>query len=285
MGFQFPKIVFEKENSILDAWLGEQLSARSMRRDLINESTRRAQYKEFLDSFLLVLRSDFSLNINDEHWKSTRVIIDEIARARARLGFSPTETAIFVFSLKSILFRELKSSLKPEDLIGEIWALTEILDKLGLYSIEAFQKGREEVIRRQQAEMLELSTPVVELAEAVIALPLIGTLDSHRAQTVMEVLLQSIVTSHADIAIIDITGVPTVDTLVAQHLIKTVAAARLMGADCIISGIRPQIAQTIVQLGIDLGHIHTKASLADAFRLALKQRGYSVSKIAKVGAK
>src|SRR5712672_2313957 len=138
-----------------------------------------------------------------------------------------------------------------------------------------YQKSREEVISRQQQELLELSTPVVSLWKDILALPLIGTLDSSRTQVVMESLLQKIVESGADIAIIDITGVPTVDTLVAQHLIKTVAAARLMGADCIISGIRPQIAQTIVHLGLELGVV-SKATMADAFALSLRRLGKTV---------
>jgi rsbT co-antagonist protein RsbR len=159
--------------------------------------------------------------------------------------------------------------------VAEIWAATQLVDRLGLISIEAFVKNREEVIKRQQAELLELSTPVVRLWEGILALPVIGTLDSERTQTVMENLLQSIVDTGAEIAIIDITGVPTVDTLVAQHLIKTVSAARLMGADCIISGIRPQIAQTIVHLGLDLDVV-SKATMADAFALALRRTGKSV---------
>ncbi len=157
-----------------------------------------------------------------------------------------------------------------ETLARETWTVSLLIDKLGLYTIEAYQKGREEVIRRQQEELLELSTPVIQLWDGVLALPLIGTLDSARTQTVMESLLERIVSSGAEVAIIDITGVPTVDTLVAQHLIKTVSAARLMGADCIISGIRPQIAQTIVHLGLDLDVV-SKATMADAFALALRR--------------
>ena len=159
---------------------------------------------------------------------------------------------------------------------------TVLLDKLGLYTTEAFQKTREEIISRQQQEVLELSTPVVQLFEGILALPLIGTLDSARTQVVMENLLQRIIDTSAEIAIIDITGVPTVDTLVAQHLLKAVAAARLMGADCIISGIRPQIAQTIVHLGVELNNVITKATMADAFMVALKRLGMSVRRTSKV---
>ena len=194
-------------------------------------------------------------------------------RSASRLS----ETATFVFSLKEPLFALLRQKIgkDPDRLAHEIWLATLLLDKLGLYTVEAFQKSREEIIARQQQELLELSTPVVRLWEGILALPLIGTLDSARTQTVMENLLEEIVSTGAEIAVIDITGVPTVDTLVAQHLIKTVAAARLMGADCIISGIRPQIAQTIVHLGLDLGVI-SKATMADAFALALRRLGKAV---------
>src|SRR5205809_6305997 len=193
--------------------------------------------------------------------------------------FSPSEMATFVFSLKQPLFARLRAEIRETDpLVDEMWAASTLLDKLGLHTTEVYQKSREEVILRQQQDMLELSTPVVELWDGVLALPLIGTLDSARTQVVMENLLEKIVQTGAGIAIVDITGVPTVDTLVAQHLLKTVAAARLMGADCIISGIRPQIAQTIVHLGVDLGSVITKASLADAFVVALQRTGATINK-------
>src|SRR5215813_9657863 len=182
--------------------------------------------------------------------------------------------------MKQPLFTRLRNAHKSdaEGLASDIWRTTLLLDKLGLFTTEIFQKSREEIIARQQSELLELSTPVVSLWEGVLAVPLIGTLDSERTQVVMENLLEKIVQTGAGIAIVDITGVPTVDTLVAQHLLKTVAAARLMGADCIISGIRPQIAQTIVHLGVDLGSVITKASLADAFVVALQRTGATISK-------
>lgn len=284
MKLQFPDIISKSEKQLCDLWIVEQLNATTMRRDLISEHELREQSHQFLKAFGTAIQGDFTTDITRPIWTEAREILDSITRSRARLGFTPTETATFVFSLKSVLFHQMIRDLPAEVVVEELWTITELLDRLGLFTTESFQKGREEVIRRQQVDMLELSTPVVELADGIIALPLIGTLDSNRAQTVMEVLLESIVSSHADIAIIDITGVPTVDTLVAQHLMKTVSAARLMGADCIISGIRPQIAQTIVQLGIDLGHVHTKSSLADAFRLALKQRGLIIQKVQRPGA-
>jgi rsbT co-antagonist protein RsbR len=204
-----------------------------------------------------------------------REILTDLSRSRAQQGFTASETATFVFSLKQPLFARLRQELveNPDALAEEIWAATVLLDTLGLFTTEVYQQSREAVIARQQQELMELSTPVVKLWEGILAMPLIGTLDSARTQVIMESLLQQVVESEATIAIIDITGVPTVDTLVAQHLLKTVAAARLMGADCIISGIRPQIAQTIVQLGVDLNEVTTKASMAAAFRLALQRRG------------
>ena len=219
-------------------------------------------------------------DINAEGWSEVREILADLSRSRALAGFSPSETATFVLSLKQPLFSRLRAELKsdPEAFGDEIWRATVLLDRLGLYTTELFLKSREDVIARQQAEMMELSTPVVELWDDILALPLVGTLDSARTQVVMETLLQKVVQTGAAIAIIDITGVPTVDTLVAQHLLKTVAATRLMGADCIISGIRPQIAQTIVHLGVDLGEVTTKGSLADAFMVALKRTGARVEK-------
>ena len=203
-------------------------------------------------------------------------MLADISRSRALQGFSPSETASFIFSLKQPFFNTLNRNSTLSQAAELTWAVTRLLDELGLYTLEVFQKSREEVILSQQQDMLELSTPVVQLWDGVLALPLIGTLDSARTQVVMENLLQKIVETGAAIAIVDITGVPTVDTLVAQHLLKTVAAARLMGADCIISGIRPQIAQTIVHLGVDLGNVVTKATLADALILALARVGAAV---------
>jgi rsbT co-antagonist protein RsbR len=212
-------------------------------------------------------------------------MLAELSRSRAMQGFSPSETATFIFSLKQPLFNALNrdKTLSAEQIASTVWATTTLLDELGLFTLEIFQKAREEVIVRQQREIAELSTPVVKLWEGILALPLIGTLDSQRTQVVMENLLQTIVDSEAEIAIIDITGVPTVDTLTAQHLLKTVAAARLMGADCLISGIRPQIAQTMVHLGVELNVI-SKASLADAFAVALRQTGRAVVKTRRVEA-
>ncbi|HEX4173609.1 MAG TPA: STAS domain-containing protein [Acetobacteraceae bacterium] len=216
--------------------------------------------------------------IDAPEWQETRELLEDLSRDRAVQGFSSTETAVFIFSLKEPLFALLRQELRddPDRLARETGAASRLIDHLGLYSIECYARTREEVIKRQQQELLELSTPVVQLWDGILALPLIGTLDSARTQIVMESLLQQIVASGAEIAIIDITGVPTVDTLVAQHLIKTISAARLMGADCILSGIRPQIAQTIVHLGLELNVI-SKATMADALALALRRSGRVIS--------
>jgi rsbT co-antagonist protein RsbR len=233
----------------------------------------RRQAEEFFSEFM----SAYAGNSDSAapEWARVRAFLEQLSRERVRAGFSSDETAMFIFSLKRALFDVLSGDRErgKEQLSGELWQVSELLDKLGLLTVSAFQRGREEVINRQQQELLELSTPVIKLWDGILALPLIGTLDSARTQVVMESLLQKIVETESQVAIIDITGVPTVDTLVAQHLLKTVTALRLMGADCIISGVRPQIAQTIVHLGVDLQGVTTKASLADALALALKRTG------------
>jgi rsbT co-antagonist protein RsbR len=274
-------MIQKNEQQILERWIAQQLSANTLRPDLMNERELREQSREFLQQFTLAAKRD-SANIAGGDWKSVKDLLGNISRSRAVQGFTASETATFVFSLKQPLFELLRQEVKdPEKLADEIWLMTMLLDGLGLYTTEIHQQGRESVIARQQEELLELSTPVVELWDNIVALPLIGTLDSARTQVVMENLLEKIVEKEATIAIIDITGVPTVDTLVAQHLLKTVAAARLMGADCIVSGMRPQIAQTIVHLGVNLSDVVTKATLADAFALALQRTGASVTAAAK----
>jgi len=263
----------ENQGQILESWL-QEMSGVTKRADLIKSSELRNQAKLFLNFFVTAVQSGNS-NLNSAPWSSTKEMLGEISTSRAHQGFSPSETATFVFSLKRPLFGRLRQEFAhdPEMLTSVLWSTTELLDGLGLYTAEAFIKTREDVIRRQQEEMLELSTPVVKLWDGIVSLPLVGTLDSVRTQVVMESLLNAIVQTNSKIAIIDITGVPTVDTIVAQHLLKTVTAARLMGAECIISGIRPQIAQTIVHLGINLMDITTKATMNDALILALHKLG------------
>ncbi len=270
---KIPEIVTRHEQDLLNSWLRLQV-AQGGRADLLPEPELRRECSEFLG---LLREATEKGGLNDPagpEWNKVREMLGGLSRSRARQGFSPSETASFVFSFKQPLYEALRSeSSSAEALAEDMWLATAVLDRLGLYTTEVHQKGREEIIRRQQQELLELSTPVVRLWDSILALPLIGTLDSARTQVVMESLLKEILNTGSQIAIIDITGVPLVDTLVAQHLLKTVAAARLMGADCIISGIRPQIAQTIVHLGVELTDVITKASLAEAFRVALQRTG------------
>ena len=271
--------VLSNDQEILREWVRQQLAATTVPSDLMRESELREQSREFLGLLRAALQKGHVFSISSDDWAAVRDFLTGISRSRALQGFTPSETATFVFSLKQPLFAQLRKDLAGDtEALGDAtWAATTVLDKLGLFTTEVFLKSRESVISQQQHELLELSTPVVELWDGILALPLIGTLDSARTQVVMESLLQAIVRTGAGLAIIDITGVPTVDTLVAQHLLKTVAAARLMGADCIISGIRPQIAQTIVHLGVDLSEVTTKATLADAFTIALRRLNATVS--------
>jgi rsbT co-antagonist protein RsbR len=273
-------LVSRNEAEILQRWIERQLGASDFRSDRISKVEVSEQSRRFLSLFRQSVSSG-SADIHSPAWVNTRQMLEELSVSRAQQGFSPSETALFVLSLKETLFEGLQDLLQrdPNAASVLIFDTNQLLDKLGLFTTEVYQRGREQVIIRQQQELMELSTPVVTLWEGVLALPVIGTLDSSRTQVVMENLLQRIVETGASIAIIDITGVPTVDTLTAQHLLKTVAAARLMGADCIISGIRPQIAQTIVHLGVDLGTVITKATLADAFTIALRRLGLGVTRV------
>jgi rsbT co-antagonist protein RsbR len=279
---RLPQLLDRHEKDLLPAWLDRLLHAVSARSHLVDETELREQCRQFLRQLRDATQAGGIENTETPLWDAVRQQLAELSQSRAQQGFTPTETAVFVFSLKEPLFALLRRELgdDAQAIADETWNATTLLDRLGLYTTELYQRGREEVISRQQQEMLELSTPVVQLWEGVLGLPLIGTLDSARTQVVMEGLLQRIIETGARIAVIDITGVPTVDTLVAQHLLKTVAAARLMGADCIISGIRPQIAQTIVHLGLDLTSVVTKATLADAFAVALQRVGLAVVRAA-----
>jgi rsbT co-antagonist protein RsbR len=278
-----PKVLLNQRNEILQEWLHLQLSAPTLRTDLIGEAELRTDSERFLNVFCDAVQSGNLSDILSPEYKPVLEMLGNFSRSRGVQGFTPSETATFVFSFKQPLFSALRKSSEqdPAELVENMWVADLLLDKLGLYTTEVYQRSREDVIRRQQDEMLELSTPVVQLWEGILALPLIGTLDSTRTSVVMETLLQGIVDTRSEVAIIDITGVPTVDTLVAQHLLKTVAAARLMGADCIISGIRPQIAQTMVHLQIDLSAVTTKATMAEALRFALKRNTGATPSILK----
>jgi rsbT co-antagonist protein RsbR len=273
---KIPDVLTRDEPELLSAWVAEQVAV-----GLDRGTDLRGACVEFLGKLREAARLGRFEDVQGAEWGDLHDMIAGLSRARALQGFTPTETATFVFSFKKPLFERLREAHAddPRGLADDLWRSTVLLDKLGLWTTEVQQQGREEVIARQHQEMLELSTPVVKLWEGILALPMIGTLDSSRTQVVMESLLKKIVETGSQFAIIDITGVPVVDTLVAQHLLKTVTAARLMGADCIISGIRPQIAQTIVHLGVDLAGVTTKATLADALALAMHRSGLKVVKI------
>jgi rsbT co-antagonist protein RsbR len=268
-----------KRSRIQTEWLRNLAEAHPSARGSISREDLNKQTEEFLDLLGTAVQSG-STDVDAPVYKSLREFLESVSRSRAEQGYTSAETATFIFSFKQPLFAQLRtdSGSNAAQLAEDTWAATQLLDRLGLHTVKAFQLTREAIINRQQEEMLELSTPVVKLWDGVLALPMIGTLDSARTQVVMESLLNRIVETGSEIAILDITGVPTVDTLVAQHLLKTVTALRLMGAECIISGVRPQIAQTIVHLGVDLQGVTTKATLADALALALKRTGYKVSR-------
>ena len=275
-------IVRKSQEALLEEWL-KGVKANLRRRDLIDERELKSQSSEVLSTLSAVPASTSLEDIGASEWQPLKDLLANLSASRAVQGFTPSETALFVLSLKTPLFtliRQQKGN-NADQLYAEITAVDDFVDKLALHTTDSYIHGRDQVIARQQEEMLELSTPVVTLWDGIVALPLIGTLDSARTQVVMESLLQAIVQTNSRFAIIDITGVPTVDTLVAQHLLKTITAARLMGAECILSGIRPQIAQTIVHLGINLQDVITKAKMADAFKLALERSGRVVTRLAK----
>jgi len=276
----FLSVIEANQSEILNDWIGGLRKPGTLSAGSINEGELKSQCSEFLALLHEAASSGNVAAINGPEWSPLREMLASLSRSRAKQGFTPTEVANFVLSLKSPIFRQIKAvDANDCDLLYEkLTSLSTILDILALWTTEVFQKSREELIIRQQEDMLEISTPVVKLWDGILALPIIGTLDSARTQVVMENLLQAIVDTGSEVAIIDITGVPTVDTLVSQHLLKTVAAAQLMGADCIISGIRPQIAQTIVHLGVDLTGVVTKTTLEDAFKLALKKTGATIVK-------
>lgn len=268
------------KDEVLKDWAQAQQDNGTTREDLIPKDEQQRQNRELIDVFLKALTHATGTDLNQTEFEPVRSYLSEISKNRAKQGFSPSETARYTTGLKSSMLRQLqqKHGADPVVLLREILHFSELLDNLGIYVFEQFALGREQTIRRQQEEILEISTPVTRLWDGVLALPLIGTLDSNRTQGIMESLLQEISTTGYKIAILDISGVMTVDTLVTQHLLKTVAAARLMGAECIISGIRPQTAQTMVHLGVDLSGVKTKSTLADALRLAFSLMKLSVVK-------
>ena len=278
---ELAEIISQNEDNIRTEWIKE-MSGTVQRTDLISKTELDEQCRSLLNAVIAGVRVSGPTEIAGAGWNTAREFLQEISAFRARQGFSPVDIATFVLSLKKPIFLAIRRhfSQSQDKVFDTIWLTTEMLDRLALITTESFMSAREELISRQQQELLELSTPVVKLWDGILALPIIGTLDSARTQVVMENLLQAVVSTNSKFAIIDITGVPTVDTLVAQHLLKTITAARLMGAECIISGVRPQIAQTIVHLGINLEDVVTKAKLADAFALALQRSGRTVTRLA-----
>lgn len=276
---QLAEIISSNEDQIRAQWI-EGMSKSVQRADLISKGELDEQCRAILAAIVAGVKSSGPIDFAGSGWDSARETFQSISASRARQGFTPIEVATYVLSLKQPLFAAIRGTLKgkQDELFDTVWAATELLDRLALITTEAYIAAREELISRQQQELLELSTPVVKLWDGILALPIIGTLDSARTQMVMENLLQTVVATNSKYAIIDITGVPTVDTLVAQHLLKTITAARLMGAECIISGVRPQIAQTIVHLGINLEDVITKAKLSDALALALERSGRMVTR-------
>ena len=273
------EIISRNEDAIRAEWIRD-MSMSVQRTDLISKTELDEQCRALLTAIVAGAKSSEVADVSSAAWKVAREILQEISASRARQGFSPREVATFVLSLKQPLFTAIRKDLakSQEKVFEAVWSATELLESLALFTTEVYTVTREELISRQQQELLELSTPVVKLWDGILALPIIGTLDSARTQVVMENLLQTVVATNSKYAIIDITGVPPVDTLVAQHLLKTITAARLMGAECIISGVRPQIAQTIVHLGINLEDVITKAKLSDAFALALDKSGRMVTR-------
>ena len=279
---KIPHVLQQAEDAILADWLQELATFGGRADSLIKSADLKAECVQFMQLLRPAMNSG-DRDPTSPTWGAVRDFLSDVSRSRGTRGFTPSQTASFVFGLKPALLKRLLAvhAKDTDGLYLDVSILNRVLDALGLYTTEVHQKAREDMINRQQQELLELSTPVVKLWDGILALPLIGTLDSSRTQVVMESLLQRIVETGAPVAIIDITGVPTVDTLVAQHLLKTITAARLMGADCIISGMRPQIAQTVVHLGVELGNVVTKASLSDAFALALRRLGMTIRREGK----
>lgn len=276
----------KNKQKVFEDWVKIQLAETTLRDGLLSGEELQRQSEELLNALLQAMAKGTFDNIYTDEYERVNNILSDISITRARQGFSPRETNLYVLSLKQAMCDVLEQERhdQPEVLYKEILQVNKLLDNMSNVAFETYLKGREEVILRQHDEINEISTPVIRVWDGILALPIIGTLDSSRTQTVMENLLQEIVETGSSIAILDISGVPTVDSMVAQHLIKTVSATRLMGAECIISGIRPEIAQTIVHLGIDLSNIITKATLASALQVAFAKLNLQVRKTDKAAA-
>jgi len=267
---------------ILSDWLHVQAQEGIKRTDLISAEETASQSRSLLVAFARASETattDSDFDFSNPAWDPVREILNEISKSRTERGVTPTEMAWFVSSLKQALFIRLRRELEedPRELVERISDATRVIDQFALHAFDSYVQEREAIIERQQSEMTEVSAPVVKIWERIVTVPLLGTLDSFRAQTVMENLLQAILDREAEVAIIDITGVSTVDTMVAQHLLRTAAAVRLMGAECVISGISPKIAQTIVHLGVDLPNVVTRSDLQSGLAYAFERIGLSVS--------
>lgn len=270
----------KKKKQILKQWINYLVEDPYLQEDLMSNEEMEEQSNELLTLLTQALESENYTDITAAEFDRINETLASLSISRAHQGFSPTETAKYLFTLKDAIVKYLEEELKdkPELIYEEFRKVSKLIDSLGVVTFETYIKGREEVIGRQTEEIAEISTPVIKVWEGIIAMPIIGTLDSARTQVVMESLLQEIVNTGSSIAILDISGVPTVDSLVSQHLMKTVTATRLLGAECIISGIKPEIAQTVVHLGIDLSNIVTKATLASALQHAFKLAHLEVRK-------
>jgi len=283
MAVDITKIFKKKQAAILERWMQNQLTDAGLREDLMSNEDLRIESEELINALIATLNEKNLSDIESADFDHVIEILSGISISRAKQGFSPRETGLFIISLKEALIQVMNEEITDSnELIGLSLKLNRLMDNFSIITFETFIKGREEVILRQTDEITEISTPVIRVWDGILALPIIGTLDSARTQVVMESLLTEIVESGSGVAILDISGVPTVDSLVAQHLLKTVSATRLMGAECVISGIRPEIAQTIVHLGIDLSNIVTKATLASALLYAFKTLRLEVKKAGPV---
>jgi rsbT co-antagonist protein RsbR len=281
MSVEITNVFKKKRGEIIELWIKSQLANASLREDLMSNEDLRFESEELINAFINSLNEKNLNDVDSSDFDQVVEILSGISSSRAKQGFSPRETGLFIVSLKEALLETIRQEIKdPKELFEAGMKISRLLDNFSSITYETFIKGREEVILRQTDEMTEISTPVIRVWDGILALPIIGTLDSARTQVVMESLLTEIVETGSSVAILDISGVPTVDSLVAQHLLKAVSATRLMGADCIISGIRPEIAQTIVHLGIDLSNIITKATLASALQYAFKTLRLEVKRIA-----
>jgi rsbT co-antagonist protein RsbR len=267
-----------RRDEILNLWVKERLESDEFRDELISKKDLREQSRQVLDMLVQGIQDSGGADFEHVAFDDLRTYLNQISHMRAVKGYTPLESATYVLSLRNVVIPLLAEELEgnAELLVSEMNYFTRLLDRMGLVMVENFIRSREEIIRQQRADMLELSTPVIKVWDKILTLPIIGTLDSRRAQMMMESLLQKIVDTGSTIAILDITGVRTMDTLVANHLVKTVTAARLMGARCILTGVSPAIAQTMVQLGIDLMQITTRAQMSDGIKLALEMTGRTV---------